>query len=81
MLHLRIVNDLVNVIDGRVRYVVPAQPFDPVRQIAPRKSLIELGIQRVVIFDSRQAQTKSLIRGQLGRFDRGQQSIPEFIEG
>jgi hypothetical protein len=55
MLHLRIVNDLVNGIDGSVGHVVAAQPFDPMIEVAARESLIELGVQRIIVVDSRLA--------------------------
>ena len=61
MLHLWIVNDFVDGVDGCVWNVVTAQSLDPISQIAARESLIEFGIQRVIVVYSCLANPKSLV--------------------
>ena len=78
---LRVVNDLVNGIDGRVWNVIAAQLLDPMCQVAARESPIELGIQRFIVIDSRLTIGKSTVGSQVRCLESGYESVPKFFEG
>ena len=80
VLDLRIMSNFVDGVDGRVRNVVPSQLFDPMRQIVPRKPLIECQIQRLIVRDSFQTGVEALISRQFRRIQRSNQALPKFLQ-
>ncbi len=77
---MRIVDDIVDAIDRRVRNVVAAERLDPMRQLLARESLVELGAERLVVLDPGVPLRKARIGGQARRIQRGYQAGPEFLQ-